>query len=101
MTDADVAGLVGILTPPPNGFADASPRHNEAMKRAADALQSQAAQLASKYAEIARLEAECFRLAASQCIKPGTHGLRMGEGGHIYCSAFEALTQQGGDDGQG
>lgn len=93
MTD-DLAGLVGVLTPPPNGFADASPRHNEAMKRAAEALQSQAA-------DIARLEAECFRLAASQCINPGAHGLRMGEGGHIYCSAFEALTQQGGDDGQG
>lgn len=37
------------------------------------------------------LEADGFKLSAGQCINPGGHGLKLGEGGNPYCSAHEAL----------
>lgn len=42
-------------------------------------------------ARVRELEAECFKLSAGQCINPGGHGLKLGEGGNPYCSAHEAL----------
>ncbi len=49
--------ILDYLTPPPNGFADASPRHNDAMKKAADLIADLRAQLAAAEARIAEHEA--------------------------------------------